>query len=178
MNLHILDFPSSYTLQITMHFLILTPSAHSSSNTTSYKSSPLKTLFKIPLYYPLSTSYKKHFIAFCNCCRCFCCWCCCIFLMHLSLLPCGFWVRGYHHQDICKLQNAKRKRGRQRVEGKHNMQQVAKALRNICWEKRPVTKCRHCWKNAAWQWLPLRVTEGEARRRRQTDTPLGCVSAS
>lgn len=38
-------------------------------------------------------------------------------------------------QNICKLQNAKRKRGRQHEKGergKYNMQQVVKALRNIC----------------------------------------------
>lgn len=136
-------------------------------------------------------SIKKHFIAFCSCCR-LCCCCCCFSLCICHFYHAVFWFRGYHHQDIsaakCKTQRGHSSRQGRR--GNNNMQQVASCqrLRNVLGEE-PLQSVDYS--RNAWQWLPLRVTEARGRgrqrdRQRETDRPKRllatlvcvCVSAS
>lgn len=75
----------------------------------------------------------------------------------------------------CKMQNAKGGDNTRRGEEVNTTcSKLPRHYAIYAWEKRPVTKCRQCGKNAAWQWLPLRVTEGEGRG---ADRPLRLLAA-
>lgn len=118
----------------------------------------------IPLYYLLSTEYKKHFIAFCSCCRLWCC-CFCFSLCICHFYHAVFWVRGYHHQDIsaakCKTQRGHISRKGGGVTTQHAAScKLPKTTQ--CAGRRAVTKC---WLQQ--KCLAMASVEGDRSKRKR-----------